>query len=89
MPPELIEVGKVVRETEGAGLPADCFGKNGDHCCIAGICRLRGVLGEAVGAFYAVLDKYTLADLVHNRQSLANVLFTEQVMAPPAAGRAA
>jgi Rrf2 family transcriptional regulator, nitric oxide-sensitive transcriptional repressor len=89
MPPELIEIGKVVRETEGAGLPADCFGKDGEHCCIAQICRLRGVLGEAVGAFYAVLDKYTLADLVHNRQSLAKVLFTEQVMAPPAARRAA
>jgi Rrf2 family transcriptional regulator, nitric oxide-sensitive transcriptional repressor len=78
MPPELIPIGKVVRETEGVTFPAECFGKNGTDCCIAKICRLRGVLGEAVRAFYAVLDKYTLADLVQNRQSLAKVLFTEQ-----------
>jgi len=84
MPPELVGVGNVVRETEGAALPAECFGDDGGHCSIADICRLRGVLGEAIGAFYSVLDRYTLADLVHNRQSLAKVLFTQQVAAAPA-----
>ena len=78
----------MVRETEGVAVLAECFGEDGGHCSIAGICRLRGVLGEAVKAFYAVLDRYTLADLVHNRQSLAKVLFIEQPVAPPAvAGR--
>jgi Rrf2 family nitric oxide-sensitive transcriptional repressor len=41
------------------------------------MCRLRGVLREAVAAFYQVLDGYTLADLVHNRGALAKVLFVE------------
>ena len=76
MPPELIGLGSVVRQTEGADMPAECFGEGGGHCSIAGICRLSGVLGEAVKAFHAVLDQYTLADLVHNRQALAKVLFS-------------
>lgn len=75
MPPELIGVGKVVRETEGNAVVAECFGEHGGECSISGICRLSGVLGEAVNAFYAVLDRYTLADLVQNRQALAKVLF--------------
>jgi Rrf2 family nitric oxide-sensitive transcriptional repressor len=89
MPPELIGVGRVVRETEGVSMLAECFGDDDSNCSIASICRLRGVLGEAVNAFYAVLDRYTLADLVHNRHSLAKVLFTEREIAAPASRRAA
>jgi Rrf2 family nitric oxide-sensitive transcriptional repressor len=89
MPPELIGLGQVVRHTEGAIVPAECFGEGGGHCSIAGICRLSGVLGEAVKAFYAVLDKYTLADLVHNRQALAKVLFGLRPVAPPASRKTA
>ena len=50
---------------------------------------MRGVLGEAMDAFYAVLDRYTLADLVHNRQSLAKVLFIERPDHLPPARKAA
>jgi len=81
--PERIVIGHVVRATEGAAMPAECFGDEPDSCSIARICRLRGVLKEAVAAFHAVLDAYTLADLVHNRSSLARVLFIQ-----PAAGSA-
>jgi len=78
--PELIGLGNVVRRAEGVDLPAECFGEHGD-CAIAPICRLRGALGEAMDAFYAVLDQYTLADLAHNRKSLAAILFTEPARA--------
>jgi Rrf2 family transcriptional regulator, nitric oxide-sensitive transcriptional repressor len=74
-PPQDIVVGWVVRATEGASLPAECFGDAPDTCSIASICRLRGVLAAAVEAFYAVLDEQTLADLVHNRASLSKMLF--------------
>ena len=40
-------------------------------------------MGEAVAAFYAVLARYTLEDLVRNREQLATILFL------PAAGRPA
>jgi Rrf2 family nitric oxide-sensitive transcriptional repressor len=71
---EAINVGQVVRDTEGAAMPAECFAADGGHCAISGYCRLRGVLGEAVEAFYATLDRYTLADLVQNRQTIVRVL---------------
>jgi Rrf2 family nitric oxide-sensitive transcriptional repressor len=76
--PERIGVGEVVRQTEGQAVVAECFGEDGGKCCIAPVCHLRGVLGEAVKAFYAVLDRYTLADLVGNRKQLATVLFVER-----------
>lgn len=74
-PPERINLGEVVRAAEGAPVPAGCFDASGEHCSIARLCRLRGVLGEAVAAFLAVLDRYTLADLVVNREALAPILF--------------
>ena len=83
LPPELVRVGDVIRQTEGASVPAECFDEGGGHCSIAPICRLSGVLAEAVKAFYAVLDKYTLEDLVHNREALAGVLFMSSRIAPP------
>jgi len=72
--PERIVIGRVVRATEGAPQPAECFGSHPERCRIHRACRLRGVLKEAADAFYAVLDRYTLADLVHNRQALARIL---------------
>jgi Rrf2 family nitric oxide-sensitive transcriptional repressor len=81
LPPELIVIGQVVRATEGADLPAECFGDTPDHCHIARICRLRSVLREAVDAFYTVLDAYTLADLVHNQHALARVLHITPIAA--------
>jgi Rrf2 family nitric oxide-sensitive transcriptional repressor len=71
---DAIVIGQVVRATEGAAVPAECFGDTPDNCSIARICRLKRVLGEAVEAFHRVLDGYTLADLVHNRSAIAQVL---------------
>jgi Rrf2 family transcriptional regulator, nitric oxide-sensitive transcriptional repressor len=88
MPPEAIVVGRVVRETEGLSQLAECFGDTDGDCAIAPDCRLRGVLGEAIKSFYAVLDRYTLADLVNNRQRLAQVLFHPNAGAAGKAGRA-
>ena len=87
--PEKIVVGRVVRETEGKAVVAECFGESGGDCHIAPNCRLRGVLGEAVAAFYEVLDRYTLADLVNNRHQLARMLFVDRDAPPGKAGRRA
>jgi Rrf2 family nitric oxide-sensitive transcriptional repressor len=81
-----IVVGDVVRQTEGAAMPAECFDQAGSTCTIARVCRLHGVLGEAADAFHAVLDKYTLEDLVHNRATLSRMLFIGRER-PPAASR--
>ncbi|HEU0203183.1 MAG TPA: Rrf2 family transcriptional regulator [Burkholderiaceae bacterium] len=73
--PDQIGIGAVVRQTEGVDLPAECFDLDHNTCPITRICRLRGVLREAVSAFHAVLDRYTLQDLVQHRPALAKVLF--------------
>lgn len=75
--PEEIALGQVVRGTEGAAV-VECLGEAPGDCCIAPNCRLRGVLAEAMAAFHAVLDRYTLADLVQNASQLASILFIPQ-----------
>ena len=75
--PQAINIGKVVRLTANRPLPAECFDPARNGCVITPVCRLRGVLREAVEAFYAVLDQYTLEDLVRNRHALAKVLFVD------------
>ena len=72
--PHDICIGKVVRDTEGAAVPAECFDADGGHCLISSSCKLKGVLAEAVSAFYSVLDHYTLADITRNRQVLGRML---------------
>jgi len=61
-----IRIGDVVRQTEEDLSVVDCFADVG--CTITGACRLQGVLGEAMDAFLAVLDRYTLADLLKGSQ---------------------
>lgn len=66
-PAEAINVGAVVRASEmqpGAeGLALlDC-----PNCVIAPACGLTRVVDEALAAFFAVLERYTLADLLAGR----------------------
>jgi Rrf2 family nitric oxide-sensitive transcriptional repressor len=62
-PPEQINLGAVIRETEPDFALVECFAA-GNQCVITGSCRLPNVLNEALGAFVATLDRYTLADLM-------------------------
>ena len=83
LPPERIGIGQVVRQTEGQPLVAECFSQDGSACSLTGRCRLEGVLRQAVTAFYAVLDRYTLQDMITHRAQLAQILFTPQAEAVP------
>lgn len=62
-PPRKIRLGDVMRATEPDFALVECFGA-ANRCTITRCCRLRGVLHEGLDAFNAVLDKYTLADLM-------------------------
>jgi Rrf2 family transcriptional regulator, nitric oxide-sensitive transcriptional repressor len=62
-PPSKIRLGDVVRATEPDFALVECFA-DGNQCIITRSCRLRGILHEGLDAFNAVLDKYTLADLM-------------------------
>ncbi|HVY13768.1 MAG TPA: Rrf2 family transcriptional regulator [Rhodopila sp.] len=59
-PAAAINVGAVVRRTEDLAL-VTCM--EGGACLIAPACRLQTALKEALEAFLAVLDRYTIADL--------------------------
>jgi Rrf2 family nitric oxide-sensitive transcriptional repressor len=73
-PANTINLGYVVKMTEGTDRPAECFDPKANVCRITSACRLRGALEDAVRAFYAVLDQYTLEDITRNRQILAKIL---------------
>lgn len=63
-PPEDIRLGEVVRAMEDDMRIVECFDPARNQCAITGACRLKGILSEALEAWNAVLDRYTLADLV-------------------------
>jgi len=67
--PQEINIGALVRHTEGGFDLIDC-----GSCVIAPACSMTGVLKEALCAFLAVLDHYTLADLMEKRQDVARLL---------------
>jgi Rrf2 family nitric oxide-sensitive transcriptional repressor len=79
--PEKINLGELVRATEEQRL-VECF-EPGSACRIESACALRGILGDALESFFAVLDRHTLADLLRPERRLAKVL----VFSPPAGRR--
>ena len=73
-PAKAITVGEVVRVMEADCGIAECFRPESGGCILAAACRLRGVLAEALNAYWAVLDRYTLADLVARPAALTRIL---------------
>ena len=49
---------------------AECFPGGSGNCRIETCCALKGVLAEAEAAFFAVLDRYTIDDLVRGNREL-------------------
>ncbi len=66
--PESLRLGEVVRALEELTQLVDC----GDPpCVLRGNCLLKGVLDEGLGAFYAALNRYTVADMLKKRTRAA------------------
>jgi len=84
-PPKDIVLGQVVAQVEPHFHLVECFDRDQNTCVIAPSCKLKHVLFEAHRAFMAVLEQYTLADLVVNRDELL-ALFADGA-APAKAGR--
>lgn len=73
LPAERINLGAVVRLTEENFAPVDCM-RDGGHCPIECCCRLMGVMQEALAAFMAVLDRYSLRELIEPGAPLQRIL---------------
>ncbi len=75
--PESVNIGELIRATEGDTELLDCV-KAESSCCIQPACRLVGILREAQMALFAVLDKYTLADLLYQSVTLSQILMPQR-----------
>ncbi|MCX7206040.1 MAG: Rrf2 family transcriptional regulator [Proteobacteria bacterium] len=74
-PADQISVGALVRLSEADSPVVECFDREHSTCSIGAVCRLKGVLNEAMQAFFSVLDRYTLQDLINNPVEL-NAIFS-------------
>jgi Rrf2 family nitric oxide-sensitive transcriptional repressor len=73
-PVEMIGLADVVRYTEPDMAIVSCFKPVDGPCAIRPCCVLRRALEKARDAFMAVLEDYTLGDLVKPRARLAGLL---------------
>lgn len=74
-PAQTISVGQIFRDFEACLPFAECFAKGEENTCpLVGACRLKCVLAEALEAFYARLDRETLADLISGNGELSGLL---------------
>ena len=76
-----------IKLTEESFAMAECFEGGGDILCpLADACDLNSALREALGAFFDVLESYTIADLAEKRVNLRQRLGLglEELAAPVA-----
>jgi len=67
--PQNINVGAVVRDTEPNFHIVDCFNEATTPCSVEPLCKLKGILGSALGEFMQVLDQYKISDMLQNPET--------------------
>jgi Rrf2 family iron-responsive transcriptional regulator len=68
-PADQITLLETIRLTEENFALAECF-EEGADCPLIGECDLNAALREALGAFFTVLESYTIADLAQKKRSI-------------------
>jgi len=76
-PAEQIGVGEVLRVFESCLPFAECFDGAENECPLKGCCKLKGLLSDALEAFYATLDPVRLSDLTGENEDLCSILALE------------
>jgi len=85
-PANTISIGEVVRATESNFFLTDCFDTTNRDCPLVDSCGVNKILAEALRAFFAVLDSYTIADVAKDRGQLRGLLdLSHDTMHPIAA----
>ncbi len=85
-PADKINLFDVVRVTEESFAMAECFENDASDCPLIDSCGLNAALREALGAFFAVLEKHTIADLVRTRPNVRALLGIDLIDRPALAG---
>lgn len=73
-PAEEINIGAVVRQSEPDFTLTECFDKVNNNCVLTPSCVLKNAMREALGAFFRVLDGYTLADVIANERQIRKLV---------------
>ena len=76
-PPEDIRLGDIVRLGEESETVIDCMDGERRRCRLLPACRLKGVLDKAAAAFFEVLDRHALADVVKHPAKMKAALGME------------
>jgi len=71
--PSDINIGTVVRAMEETCQFVECSAGSTNGCIVTPVCDLKHMLADAVEAFLSHLDKFTLADVVKNKKSFAEI----------------
>ena len=69
----------VVRVTEENFAMAECFENDATECPLIDSCGLNSALREALNAFFGVLMKYSIADLVKARSNVRELLGLDDI----------
>ena len=71
--PKEINIGQVLRAIEDWNV-VECFQASSNQCRITRGCGLQLILREAVDVFLAVLDRYSLEDVIRRKSALVQML---------------
>lgn len=74
----------VVRVTEESFAMAECFENDAADCPLIDSCALNAALRKALGAFFEVLESYTIEDLVKERTDMRFLLGIKDIVQPVA-----
>lgn len=83
---ETISLFDVVRVTEENFAMAECFEKDHTECPLIDSCALNSALREALNAFFTVLARHSIADLVGQKADMRGLLGIDSL--PPRAALA-
>ncbi len=83
-PADTITLFDVVRVTEESFAMAECFENDAAECPLVDSCALNSALREALNAFFSVLERHSIADLVAGRTDMRGLLGIDLLPAPRA-----
>jgi Rrf2 family nitric oxide-sensitive transcriptional repressor len=65
-----INIGALIRYTEDDLSIVECFSDTENRCSLVNVCSFSNVMQEALQAFLGAADKYTLEDLVKDKNPM-------------------
>jgi Rrf2 family transcriptional regulator, iron-responsive regulator len=80
-PADKINLFDVVRVTEESFAMAECFENDASECPLVDSCTLNAALREALNAFFGVLERHTIEDLVKSRKNVRTLLGIDELAA--------